>query len=333
MTRIISLVAALAVCLSSYGISLTPSSTYVRKPVKVGNVTGIVTNTFIDVEYTRAATQKVEIYGPDNIVEHVKLTYSGGTLGVGFKESSVSITGKMTLKVIVTAPAVNSFKTNSSGDITILNDLSTSGNLSFQTASSGDIKAKAVKCAELSASTRSSGDISFDNIRCTSFNANTSSSGDIETGTITASRSVRLKTMSSGDIETRAIITSELEVSTASSGDIKVPSANCSAISATTSSSGDIEIRGIAASTVSARSGSSGDINLAGDCTTASLTASSSGSIQAKNLKAETVTAICTSSVSSISCYAIERIDAKGPSRNKISISGNPRQTNLSTNR
>lgn len=333
MTRIISLAAALAVCLSSYGISLRPSSTYVRKPVKVGNVTGVVTNTFIDIEYTQASAQKVEIYGPDNIVEHVRLTYSGGTLGVGFKESSVSISGKMTLKVIVAAPAVTSFKTGSSGDIDIVSDINSSDNITFQTNSSGDISAKTVKCAELNANTRSSGDISIGTIRCTSFNAGTASSGDIETGAITASRRVRLTTMSSGDIETGRIVTSELEARTSSSGDIKVPSANCASVSATVSSSGDLSVRGITANTVTASTGSSGDITLAGDCTSASLTASSSGSVEAKNLKAETVNAVCTSRTSSISCYAIERVDARAHTRDDISIYGNPRIKSINVDR
>ncbi|KAA4196483.1 DUF2807 domain-containing protein, partial [Bacteroides ovatus] len=109
---------------------ITPSKNYVTKKVNVGSFNAISTSSSVDVIYTQSSGgQDVEIYAPDNLVDYIDVRVEGGVLKVGFKSprNNFSINGKYKKEVRVSAPAVNSLKASSSGDIIIKNGLKTSG--------------------------------------------------------------------------------------------------------------------------------------------------------------------------------------------------------------
>lgn len=309
MTRIFTfLTLFLASITASANTIVKASSDFVRQTVNVkfSDITELVTNTCIDIEYSQSNTQKVEVYAPSNIIRFIKIEHSGTTLTAKFNQS-LTIKGNCTIKLIVSGPNVKTFITNSSGDIHLMTRLNAGNEVKCITNSSGDIKGSVILAPNIKFTTNSSGDINFTSVDCTTFNGNTNSSGDIKCQSITAVN-VNLYANSSGDVYGGKIICDILNTTSNSSGDVSAQSANCSSLSAVCSSSGDLRISGITANSVRATSGSSGNIYLNGYCNEATLSASSSSDILAGDLKAKTVVATTNSSSASITCYAADRL-------------------------
>ena len=141
---------------------ITPSKNYVTKKVNVGSFNAISTSSSVDVIYTQSSGgQNVEIYAPDNLVDYIDVRVEGGVLEVGFKSprNNFSINGKHKKEVRVSAPAVNSLKASSSGDIIIKNGLKTSGKVTVKASSSGDVTGSTISCDDFAATANSSGEI------------------------------------------------------------------------------------------------------------------------------------------------------------------------------
>ena len=161
---------------------ITPSKNYVTKKVNVGSFNAISTSSSVDVIYTQSSGgQDVEIYAPDNLVNYIDVRVEGGVLKVGFKSprNNFSINGKHKKEVRVSAPAVNSLKASSSGDIIIKNGLKTSGKVTVKASSSGDVTGSTISCDDFAATANSSGDVILEKVSCTNFSADASSSGDV----------------------------------------------------------------------------------------------------------------------------------------------------------
>lgn len=161
---------------------ITPSKNYVTKKVNVGSFNAISTSSSVDVIYTQSSGgQDVEIYAPDNLVDYIDVRVEGGVLKVGFKSprNNFSINGKHKKEVRVSAPAVNSLKASSSGDIIIKNGLKTSGKVTVKASSSGDVTGSTISCDDFAATANSSGDVILEKVSCTNFSADASSSGDV----------------------------------------------------------------------------------------------------------------------------------------------------------
>lgn len=333
MTRIFILLTIFITSLAaSAHVDITPSSNYVTHtvPVNFSRISRLETKTAIDIEYTDAPTQKVQIYAPENLAKYVRVSHEGTTLSVSYNQS-ISIHGNCTVKIMVSAPDVTSFVTYSSGDILIKNSFNRSGKtVSLTTSSAGDIKGYNITAQQINLKTNSAGDIRLSTIKCNSASLYTNSSGDIRVDNITAS-SVSVQCNSAGDIYTNKIVCNQLSAASQSAGDVNIAGANCEYVSAISSSSGDVKISGITASIVEARSGSAGDIILSGMCNNAELSASSSSDIIASSLKAKTVKATTNSSVSSISCYAIERFEANKARHSTIKNHANGHSTTIVT--
>lgn len=235
---------------------ITPSKNYVTKKVNVGSFNAISTSSSVDVVYTQSSgSQNVEIYAPDNLVNYIDVRVEGGVLKVGFKspKNNFSITGKHKKEVRVSAPAVNSLKASSSGDIIIKSGLKTSGKVTVKASSSGDVTGGAISCDDFEAMANSSGDVVMEKVVCTNFSADASSSGDVSVKNLAATN---------------------VSASANSSGDV-ILAGTCENASYSASSSGDVEAKGLKAVNVTASANSSGDI----ECyVTGSLTAKASSS-------------------------------------------------------
>lgn len=235
---------------------IVPSKNYVAKKVNVGSFNAISTSSSVDVIYTQSSGgQHVEIYAPDNLVDYIDVRVEGGVLKVGFKSpgNNFSINGKHKKEVRVSAPAVNSLKASSSGDIIIKNGLKTNGKVTVKASSSGDVTGGAVSCNDFVATANSSGDVVLEKVSCTNFSADASSSGDVS-----------IKNLNAVNVSADA----------SSSGDV-VLAGSCENASYRASSSGDVKAKGMKAVNVTASASSSGDV----ECyVTGSLTAKASSS-------------------------------------------------------
>ncbi|MDE7451907.1 MAG: DUF2807 domain-containing protein [Paramuribaculum sp.] len=320
MTRIITFLTIFLVTLTAQAnIVIEPSSSYKKGtvPVQFSGIKEIVTQSMIDIDYYNSPTQKVEVYAPENITKYITVTHKDKNLSVKFNQS-LTIKGNCTVKITVYSPDVTSFRTNSSGNIRLMNAIERDSEVVCSTNSSGDITGSIIKAPRIKLITNSSGDIKFDSLKGTSFNAMCNSSGDIRCESAIA-HNVNLYSNSSGDVFISRIVSNSFSAATNSSGDISVTkSLNSANVKAVSSSSGDIRLSGITCDIIEATSGSSSSIILRGVCDSAKLSASSCSDILAGGLKAKTVTATTTSSSSCIKCYAVNRLEMRQAKNNTI---------------
>lgn len=239
---------------------ITPSKNYVTKKVNVGSFNAISTSSSVDVIYTQSSGgQDVEIYAPDNLVDYIDVRVEGGVLKVGFKSprNNFSINGKHKKEVRVSAPAVNSLKASSSGDIIIKNGLKTSGKVTVKASSSGDVTGSAISCDDFAATANSSGDVILEKVSCTNFFADASSSGDVSVKNLNAADA-----SSSGDV-ILAGICEKASYRASSSGDVKAKGMKAVNVTASASSSGDVEC--YVTGSLTAKASSSGEVAYKGN--------------------------------------------------------------------
>lgn len=222
---------------------ITPSKNYVTKKVNVGSFNAISTSSSVDVIYTQSSGgQDVEIYAPDNLVDYIDVRVEGGVLKVGFKSprNNFSINGKYKKEVRVSAPAVNSLKASSSGDIIIKNGLKTSGKVTVKASSSGDVTGSTISCDDFAATANSSGDVSVKNLNAADVSADASSSGDVILAGICENASYRAS--SSGDVKAKGMKAVNVTASASSSGDVECYVTG--SLTAKASSSGEVAYKG-----------------------------------------------------------------------------------------
>lgn len=250
------------------------SSEIVTRPVAVVSPVHTVSVTsMFDVEYVQGPL-KVEIYASDNVVPYIEVTCVNGDLTVGCTKRNLSIHfNKQPCVVKVSAPEVNKFVTNGSGDINIVGDVKSGDEISLYAYGSGDIKAGGLITPSVNLMSAGSGDIDVLDIDSRSLASTTQGSGDIEVKSI-KSRSVSIQSLGSGDSELSISGAEIVKCIANGSGDIKV-SGRCVNADLKTNGSGDIDGDKLVGDNVDAVSNGSGDI----ECTAVkSLNASSNGS-------------------------------------------------------
>ena len=265
MRKLVSTLMAVTLMLVSATVCaerITPSKNYVTKKVNVGSFNAISTSSSVDVIYTQSSGgQNVEIYAPDNLVDYIDVRVEGGVLEVGFKSprNNFSINGKHKKEVRVSAPAVNSLKASSSGDIIIKNGLKTSGKVTVKASSSGDVTGSTISCDDFAAN--SSGDVILEKVSCTNFSADASSSGDVSVKNLNAA-DVSADASSSGDV-ILAGICENASYRASSSGDVKAKGMKAVNVTASASSSGDVEC--YVTGSLTAKASSSGEVAYKGN--------------------------------------------------------------------
>ena len=241
---------------------ITPSKNYVTKKVNVGSFNAISTSSSVDVIYTQSSGgQDVEIYAPDNLVDYIDVRVEGGVLKVKSPRNNFSINGKHKKEVRVSAPAVNSLKASSSGDIIIKNGLKTSGKVTVKASSSGDVTGSTISCDDFAATANSSGDVILEKVSCTNFSADASSSGDVSVKNLNAA-DVSADASSSGDV-ILAGICENASYRASSSGDVKAKGMKAVNVTASASSSGDVEC--YVTGSLTAKASSSGEVAYKGN--------------------------------------------------------------------
>lgn len=269
MKKILSIlmsVSLLTVTLTACAQNIVSSKNYVTKKVDVGSFHAISTSSSVDVIYTQTSgNRNVEIYAPDNVIDYIHVRVEDGVLKVGFKSprNNFSITGKHKKEVRVAAPAVNSLKASSSGDIIIKNNLTVNGKLTVKASSSGDVTGKSISCDDFQAMASSSGDVVMEKVSCTNFVADASSSGDVSIKNLKATH-VSADASSSGDV-ILAGVCENASYSASSSGDVEAKAMKAVNVTANASSSGDVEC--YVTGSLTAKASSSGEIAYKGNPT------------------------------------------------------------------
>lgn len=240
-------VAFLLVSTTACGQRITPSKNYTTKKVNVGSFNAISTSSSVDVIYTQTSgSQDIEIYAPDNVIEYIYARIENGTLKVGLNapKNNFSINGRHKKEVRVSAPAVNSLKASSSGDIILKDGLKTTGKVTIKASSSGDVKGENVFCDDLATSASSSGDVTLKNVTAANVTASASSSGDVILSG--SCENATYKASSSGDLKAKDMKAVNVTANASSSGDVVCYVTGV--LTAKASSSGEVHYKGNPAS-------------------------------------------------------------------------------------
>ncbi|KAA6339630.1 hypothetical protein EZS27_012448 [termite gut metagenome] len=216
------------------------SKNYVTRVVKTDNFNAIRLTGSPNVVYTQTEGKvRVEVYGPDNIVDLLDVYTENGFLNVKFKKNTpVFNTGKLEVRVF--APSLDKMEITGSGNINIASGIKTDKNLYLSVTGSGDISGSGIRCARLSLSVTGSGDIELNRITAENTQARVTGSGDIDLSGTTQSADYVVS--GSGDIDAVRLEADAVSANVSGSGDI-----SCHAVSllkAQRAGSGEISYKG-----------------------------------------------------------------------------------------
>ncbi len=224
----------------AYDTTITAGKTYQTRNIEVDAFNAITAGSAIDVVYTQAeGGPTVEVYAPDNIIDHITVEVKDETLAIG-QESHIRIKGRCQKVVRVSAPAVQRLQSSSAGDIILKNGLTTTGKVVIKASSGGDITGEGIVCTDLHIDASSAGDIQLKEITCTHIEAKAGSAGDIELSG--RCEKATYKTSSAGDINAKKMEAVDVDATASSAGDISCHVSG--RLTARTSSSGEISYKG-----------------------------------------------------------------------------------------
>lgn len=201
----------------------------IRNP---GNFNKVSVGGSFEVEVKKGNDTRVEVEADDNIIKFIVTRVEDNTLKIYMKDNfSFS---NVHMKVMITAPLINSIKASGSAEVEVLDKLAGSGKLSFKASSSSSIKAE-VDAPEIETDASSSATINLTG-RTKSHKSEASSSADIRAFGL-LSESVTARVSSSANIQVFASV--NINARASSSGSIEYKGA--AAVSKSESSSGSVE--------------------------------------------------------------------------------------------
>ena len=214
------------------------SENYVTKEIRVSDFDKIKLIGSGNVYFTQQpGAPAVSVVTSDNVAEILDVYVEGKTLCLRIKKGySVSYLRK--LDYTINAAALTAMNITGSGDIKLMNGLTTD-NLKLNITGSGDMDCNNINCSgDLEVSISGSGDINADNLQSNDLSVSIAGSGDIGLGNISANN-VKANISGSGDIILKGK-TQKAKYSIAGSGDIAASDLQAEDVIANTSGSGDI---------------------------------------------------------------------------------------------
>ncbi|MCM1021313.1 MAG: DUF2807 domain-containing protein [Muribaculum sp.] len=119
----------------------------------------------------------------------------------------------------LSAPAVESISASSSAVVKVLNEFTTTANLTLSSSSGAEIKLPAVECCNLTAKTSSGAELSIEALKAESVSIASSSGSDAEIDNIIGAKNVAAKASSGAEIKLRGTATNA-ELSASSGADV-----------------------------------------------------------------------------------------------------------------
>ncbi|HEX4944677.1 MAG TPA: head GIN domain-containing protein [Usitatibacteraceae bacterium] len=164
--------------------SIAASGKVVTESRAVRGYTGIGLSVPGTVVVRQGADESLTIEADDNLMPEIETVVERGSLRIRFRRS-LNVTGKSTIRILVTGPAFGSLAVAGSGDIVSENLKSRS--LDVSVAGSGNVKIARLEVDRLKVSIAGSGDFRAAG-RADEVAANIAGSGNVEAGRLEARR-------------------------------------------------------------------------------------------------------------------------------------------------
>lgn len=191
----------------------------VTKTLALDNFTRIDLKGNADIKFRQGDTLKVEAIGNEKAIAENDITVGDGILTVAKKRGSAGTVP--TIKLVITAPDLESIEVSGSGDIDIKDKAEFSSDLEILVSGAGDVDLEHIKCKQLTVHISGAGDISAQKIKCKKADISISGAGDMK-----------------ADVKANDI---RVEISSAGDADLDVKCQNLTVIAGGT---GDIELKG-----------------------------------------------------------------------------------------
>lgn len=208
------LLAAAGLAHAVFTTTIVPSGKVAKESRDATGYTGVAVAVPGTIVVRQGDYAPIAIEADDNLLPEIETVVEGGILKVRFKRK-LSVTGRSTIRLLVTGPTFVSLAVAGSGDI--LAEALKSQSLSVSVAGSGDVKIARLDVEGLKASVAGSGDIKVAG-RAAEVSASVAGSGDIEAERL-ESRRARVSIAGSGDVSVWAL--ESLDATVAGSGDIR----------------------------------------------------------------------------------------------------------------
>lgn len=137
--------------------SITGSKDYITRDFKVGDFDKLKLSTVADIQYTPSTdgSTSLQLYGPDNIVELVKVEVKDNTLNISMKKKNIK---KSNLKIKISSPTIKALEMHGVGNFSIKEPFETA-NLTIRNSGVGDIKIEQINCTNFDLVTEGVGNI------------------------------------------------------------------------------------------------------------------------------------------------------------------------------
>mgnify|MGYP000090613641 FL=1 len=162
----------------------------------------------------QAENAPVAIEADDNLMPEIETVVERGVLRIRFKRN-LNVTGRPTIKVLVTNPAIESLSVAGSGDV--LSESIKARAMEVSVAGSGDVRIARLEADSLAASVAGSGDVKVAG-RAAEVKGGTAGSGAAGADRLEA-RKAKVSIAGSGDVS--LWVAETLDASVAGSGDIR----------------------------------------------------------------------------------------------------------------
>lgn len=123
------------------------SKNYITRDYKISGFNKIKASTVADINYTQSTdgSTSLQIYGPDNIVELVKVNIKDSTLVLSMKKKNIK---KSNVKITISSPDLHKVNFSGVGCFTSKEKLETT-DLTIKSEGVGDIRMQEVACKNL----------------------------------------------------------------------------------------------------------------------------------------------------------------------------------------
>jgi hypothetical protein len=217
MKKLTAMILATTVVLGSISCK---KDTVGEGPVKtenrfVPNFTAIDLQMNGNVYYTRDLTSKMEITAKESIHDMLETTVIDNRLVIRYKNGK-TYDNDNTIRINISAPEINSFQLNTSGNIYVTNNIEQAG-LSLRSYGSGSIFLKNVFVNTIYVESNQSGLVSATGGTASNLALNTYGSGKIDFVSI-SSRHASVHTQGSGDV--RVNVSDDLDATIDGSGSV-----------------------------------------------------------------------------------------------------------------
>lgn len=150
----------------------------VTQTIEVEDFTHINLKGNADIKFTQGDELEVKAYGNEKAIELNDITVKDGTLIVAQKTGSKGTVP--TIKIMVTAPNLESIDVSGTGDVEIKDENELEGDLQILISGTGDVDLERVECRQLTVHISGKGDITAEKIKCEKADISISGDGDMK---------------------------------------------------------------------------------------------------------------------------------------------------------